>query len=172
MGARETMAGPGWRVAVIMENESDWETMRLSSEMLTHLGIAHECRVLSVHRALGAVETYVREAESRGVRVFIAGAGGAAHLPGILASMTAWPVLGVPLQGRTFQGMDALVSMVQMPQGTPVGTLAIGQAGAANAALLAAAMLALGDPVLANRIREYRDTQTQAVLADSLDDES
>lgn len=166
------MAGPGWRVAVIMENESDWETMRLSSEMLTHLGIAHECRVLSVHRALGAVETYVREAESRGVRVFIAGAGGAAHLPGILTSMTAWPVLGVPLQGRTFQGMDALVSMVQMPQGTPVGTLAIGQAGAANAALLAAAMLALGDPVLANRIREYRDTQTQAVLADSLDDES
>lgn len=157
------------RVAVIMGSKSDWETMRLASDTLTKLRISHECRVLSAHRAPDALINYIEEAESKGVRVFIAGAGGAAHLAGVIAAKTQWPVLGVPMQSKALQGMDSLLSIVQMPKGIPVGTLAIGNAGAANAALLAGAILAIGDADLAQRIQEYRQKQTQAVLAERLD---
>lgn len=157
------------RVAVIMGSKSDWDTMRLASETLNQLGIAHECRVLSAHRAPDALVKYIGEAEAQGVRVFIAGAGGAAHLAGVIAAKTQWPVLGVPMQSKALQGMDSLLSMVQMPKGIPVGTLAIGNAGAANAALLAGAILAIGDQALAKRIQKYREKQTQAVLAERLD---
>ena len=163
------MAESSLRVAVIMGSKSDWETMRSASDILKQLNISHECRVLSAHRAPDALLHFVAEAESRGARVFIAGAGGAAHLAGVIASKTPWPVLGVPMQSKALQGMDSLLSMVQMPKGIPVGTLAIGNAGAANAALLAGAILAIGDPDLAQRIQRYRETQTQAVLAERLD---
>ena len=157
------------RVAVIMGSKSDWETMRLASDTLTQLRISHECRVLSAHRAPDALINYIEEAEGKGVRVFIAGAGGAAHLAGVIAAKTQWPVLGVPMQSKALQGMDSLLSIVQMPKGIPVGTLAIGNAGAANAALLAGAILAIGDADLAQRIQQYRQKQTQAVLAERLD---
>ncbi|MDR4488791.1 MAG: 5-(carboxyamino)imidazole ribonucleotide mutase [Nitrospirales bacterium] len=160
------------RVAVIMGSKSDWETMQLTSETLTQLGIAHECRVLSAHRAPDALVKYIAQAETKGVRVFIAGAGGAAHLAGVIASKTQWPVLGVPMQSKALQGMDSLLSIVQMPKGIPVGTLAIGNAGAVNAALMAGAILAIGDLTLAKRIHRYRDKQTQAVLAERLDEVS
>ena len=168
-GVRRAMAESSLQVAVIMGSKSDWETMRASSDMLTQLGIAHECRVLSAHRAPDALVQYIGDAESRGARVFIAGAGGAAHLAGVIAAKTQWPVLGVPMQSKSLQGMDSLLSIVQMPKGIPVGTLAIGNAGAANAALLAAAILAIGDPAVAQRIQQYRQAQTQAVLAERLE---
>ena len=157
------------RVAVIMGSKSDWDTMQVTSDTLKQLGIVHECRVLSAHRAPDALMDYIEEAESKGVRVFIAGAGGAAHLAGVIAAKTQWPVLGVPMQSKALQGMDSLLSIVQMPKGIPVGTLAIGNAGAANAALLAGAILAIGDAGLAQRIQQYRQKQTQAVLTERLD---
>ncbi len=156
------------QVAVIMGSKSDWDTMRLTSETLTKLDIAHECRVLSAHRAPDALVEYIAQAEMRGVQVFIAGAGGAAHLGGVIAAKTQLPVLGVPMQSKALQGLDSLLSIVQMPKGIPVGCLAIGSAGAVNAALLAAAMLALADPAVAQRLRTYREEQTRAVLADQL----
>lgn len=162
------MAESSFRVAIIMGSKSDWDTMRLASETLTKLDVTHKSRVLSAHRALDALVEYVSEAEARGVQVFIAGAGGAAHLAGVIAAKTQLPVLGVPMQSKALQGLDSLLSIVQMPQGIPVGTLAIGSAGAVNAALLAAAILALGDSSLSKRLHVYREEQTRAVLAEQL----
>jgi 5-(carboxyamino)imidazole ribonucleotide mutase len=162
------MTASSLQVAVIMGSKSDWDTMRLTSETLTKLDIAHECKALSAHRAPDALVDYIAQAENRGVQVFIAGAGGAAHLGGVIAAKTQLPVLGVPMQSKALQGLDSLLSIVQMPKGIPVGTLAIGSAGAVNAALLASAILALADPALAQRLRDYREEQTRAVLADQL----
>lgn len=155
-------------VAVIMGSKSDWDTMRLASDTLTQLGIPSESRVLSAHRAPDALFEYVSKAESRGLRVFIAGAGGAAHLPGVIAAKTSLPVLGVPIQSKSLQGLDSLLSIVQMPKGVPVGTLAIGEAGATNAALFAAAILALSDSKIKQRLNEYRENQTAKVLSEKL----
>jgi 5-(carboxyamino)imidazole ribonucleotide mutase len=162
------MAESSLQVAVIMGSKSDWDTMRLVSETLTKLEIAHESRALSAHRAPDALVDYIGQAESRGVRIFIAGAGGAAHLAGVIAAKTQLPVLGVPMQSKALQGLDSLLSIVQMPKGIPVGTLAIGNAGAVNAALLAAAILALADASLAKRLQAYREEQTRLVLADQI----
>lgn len=149
-----------------MGSKSDWPTMQRSADVLTELGVAFESRVVSAHRTPDLLFEYVSAAEQRGIQVIIAGAGGAAHLPGMAAAKTALPVLGVPVQSRVLQGLDSLLSIVQMPKGVPVGTLAIGEAGAANAALLAAAILALGDPGVAERLKAYRARQTAAVLED------
>ena len=151
-------------VGVIMGSRSDWETMRHTAETLDGLGIPFEQRVVSAHRTPDLLFDYAVSAESRGLRVLIAGAGGAAHLPGMAASKTTLPVLGVPVESKALSGMDSLLSIVQMPAGVPVGTLAIGRAGAVNAALLAAAILAGSDADLADRLRRFRDAQTQAVL--------
>ena len=151
-------------VGVIMGSRSDWETMRHTAETLDGLGIPFEQRVVSAHRTPDLLFDYAASAESRGLRVLIAGAGGAAHLPGMAASKTTLPVLGVPVESKALSGMDSLLSIVQMPAGVPVGTLAIGRAGAVNAALLAAAILAGSDADLADRLRRFRDAQTQAVL--------
>ncbi|WP_448507938.1 5-(carboxyamino)imidazole ribonucleotide mutase [Immundisolibacter sp.] len=161
--------GAAPRVGVIMGSRSDWDTLRHTSDTLTALGIAHECRVVSAHRTPDLLLEYAEQAAGRGIEVIIAGAGGAAHLPGMTAAKTRLPVLGVPVQSRSLQGVDSLLSIVQMPRGIPVGTLAIGEAGAVNAALLAAAILALHDADLAARLDDYRARQTAAVLADSLD---
>jgi len=150
-------------VAVIMGSRSDWETMEHAVETLRKLEIEHETRVLSAHRTPGALEAYVVDVEARGVQVFIAAAGGAAHLAGVVASKTLLPVLGVPM-GTQLGGLDSLLSTVQMPAGIPVGTLAIGRAGAINAALLAAAILARTDDPLEQRLRSFRDEQAKAVL--------
>ena len=150
-------------VAVLMGSRSDWETMEHAVETLRKLEIAHEVRVLSAHRTPEALESYVNDAESRGAQVFIAAAGGAAHLAGVVASKTLLPVLGVPM-GTQLGGLDSLLSTVQMPAGIPVGTLAIGRAGAVNAALLAAAILARSDKELEARLRQYRKEEEQAVL--------
>ncbi len=155
-------------VAVIMGSKSDWDTMRLASDTLTQLGIPNESRVISAHRAPDALFEYVSKAESQGLRVFIAGAGGAAHLPGVIAAKTSLPVLGVPMQSKSLQGLDSLLSIVQMPKGVPVGTLAIGEAGATNAALFAAAILALSDSKIKQRLNEYRENQTAKVLSEKL----
>ena len=162
------MAESSFRVAILMGSKSDWDTMRLAGEMLTKLDIAHESHVLSAHRASDALGEYIREAEAGGVQVFIVGAGGADHLAGVIAAKTQLPVLGVPLQSKSLQGLDSLLSIVQMPKGIPVGTLAIGGAGAVNAALLAAAILALADASLSKRLDAYREEQTRAVLAERL----
>ena len=151
-------------VGVIMGSRSDWETMRHTAETLDGLGIPFEQRVVSAHRTPDLLFDYAASAESRGLRVLVAGAGGAAHLPGMAASKTTLPVLGVPVESKALSGMDSLLSIVQMPAGVPVGTLAIGRAGAVNAALLAAAILAGSDAALADRLRRFRDAQTQAVL--------
>lgn len=156
------------RVAVIMGSKSDWSTMARAAEVLTDLGIAYEAKIVSAHRTPDLLFDYVSTAEGRGIQVIIAGAGGAAHLPGMAASKTCLPVFGVPVQSRALQGLDSLLSIVQMPKGVPVGTLAIGEAGAANAALLAAAVLALGDAPLRERLSAWRQRQTQAVLEDTL----
>jgi 5-(carboxyamino)imidazole ribonucleotide mutase len=156
------------QVAIIMGSRSDWETLRHASAMLTELDIEHENRVVSAHRTPDFLFRYVENAEARGVQVIIAGAGGAAHLPGMAAAKTILPVLGVPVQSRTLQGLDSLLSIVQMPKGAPVGTLAIGDAGAANAALLAAEILALANPVLRLRLKTYRQKQTEQVLEEQL----
>jgi 5-(carboxyamino)imidazole ribonucleotide mutase len=150
-------------VAVIMGSTSDWETFRHATETLERLSIPHEARVVSAHRTPERMFDYARGAAARGLKVIIAGAGGAAHLPGMVASLTTLPVLGVPVESHALKGMDSLLSIVQMPAGIPVGTLAIGRAGAVNAALLAAAILALGDPALARRLAEWRAAQTAAV---------
>jgi len=154
-------------VGIIMGSKSDWGVMRLASETLTQLGIENECRVISAHRAPDALFEYVGQAEARGLKVIIAGAGGAAHLPGVIAAKTTLPVLGCPMQSKALQGLDSLLSMVQMPKGIPVATLAIGEAGAANAALFAAAILALSDSGIKQRLEEYRKKQTEKVLADT-----
>ena len=154
------------QVGVVMGSRSDWETMSAAAELLDELRIPHEVRVVSAHRTPDLLFSYAEEAEERGIRVIIAGAGGAAHLPGMLAAKTWLPVLGVPVQSRALNGMDSLLSIVQMPAGIPVLTLAIGQAGAKNAALAAAAILALTNPPLAARLNALRQAQTERVLAE------
>jgi len=155
-------------VAVIMGSKSDWETMRHADEMLTRFGVAHECRIVSAHRTPAWLAEFALAAEDRGVEVIIAGAGGAAHLPGMAAAQTTLPVLGVPVESRTLKGMDSLLSIVQMPAGIPVGTLAIGQAGATNAALLAIAILANQRPELRHKLHQFRAEQTQRILGETL----
>jgi 5-(carboxyamino)imidazole ribonucleotide mutase len=157
------VAGAAPLVGVIMGSRSDWETMRHAAETLAALGVPHETRVVSAHRTPDRLVAYARGAAGRGLKVIIAGAGGAAHLPGMTAAMTALPVLGVPVESHALKGMDSLLSIVQMPAGIPVGTLAIGRAGAVNAGLLAAAILALEDPALAERLEAWRAAQTAAV---------
>ncbi len=156
----------GPKIGIIMGSRSDWETMRHAADTLTALDIPHETRVVSAHRTPDRLYDYAKAAVDRGLSVIIAGAGGAAHLPGMCASMTRLPVLGVPVQSAALSGMDSLLSIVQMPAGIPVGTLAIGRAGAVNAALLAAAILALGDPALAERLDGWRARQTADVATD------
>ena len=150
-------------VGVIMGSRSDWETLRHTAETLEQLGIPHETRVVSAHRTPERLFDYAKQAAGRGLKVIIAGAGGAAHLPGMAASMTHLPVLGVPVQSAALAGVDSLLSIVQMPAGVPVGTLAIGRAGAVNAALLAASILALQDTALATRLIAWRAAQTESV---------
>ena len=150
-------------VGVIMGSRSDWETMRHAADTLAALAIPHECRVVSAHRTPARMVDYAQAATGRGLKVIVAGAGGAAHLPGMTASLTRLPVLGVPVESHALKGQDSLLSIVQMPAGIPVGTLAIGRAGAVNAALLAAAILALSDPALAARLDAHRTAQTEAV---------
>ncbi|HUR69309.1 MAG TPA: 5-(carboxyamino)imidazole ribonucleotide mutase [Candidatus Thermoplasmatota archaeon] len=156
------------RVGIIMGSKSDWATMRGASELLAELGVAHETRVVSAHRTPDLLFEYASTAESRGIQVIIAGAGGAAHLPGMAAAKTTLPVLGVPVQSKALNGMDSLLSIVQMPRGVPVGTLAIGEAGAVNAALLACSILALHDPALADALKKRREAEAQRVVGESL----
>ena len=150
-------------VGVIMGSQSDWATMSKAADTLDALRIPHERRIVSAHRTPDRLAAYAREAGARGLRVIVAGAGGAAHLPGMCAAWTNLPVLGVPIEGRALQGVDSLLSIVQMPAGVPVGTLAIGKAGAVNAALLAASILALSDPALAERLAAWRAERTASV---------
>jgi len=150
-------------IGIIMGSTSDWETMRHAAETLDALGVPHETKIVSAHRTPKRLYDYAHGAKQRGLKANIAGAGGAAHLPGMAASMTELPVLGVPVESQALKGMDSLLSIVQMPAGIPVGTLAIGKAGAINAALLAAAMLATTDQALATRLAEWRSRQTEAV---------
>jgi len=152
-------------VGIVMGSQSDWETMRHAAETLTELGVPHEVRVVSAHRTPDLLFEYASTAESRGLEVIIAGAGGAAHLPGMTAAKTVLPVLGVPVQSAALSGPDSLLSIVQMPAGIPVGTLAIGRAGAVNAALLAAAMLGAKHPAIREALRAFRAKQTATVLA-------
>ncbi|HIJ62763.1 MAG TPA: 5-(carboxyamino)imidazole ribonucleotide mutase [Rhodospirillaceae bacterium] len=158
-------------VGIIMGSQSDWPILRHAAETLDALGVAHESRIVSAHRTPARLYDYATTARKRGLKVIIAGAGGAAHLPGMTASMTALPVFGVPVESKALNGLDSLLSIVQMPAGIPVGTLAIGKAGAVNAALLAAAVLALNDPDLALRLDAWRNRQTAAVAEFPLDDE-
>ncbi len=158
-------------VAVVMGSQSDWPTMRHAVAVLRELDIACDTRIVSAHRTPERLVTFARGAAGEGFKVLIAGAGGAAHLPGMVAAMTELPVLGVPVASKALSGLDSLLSIVQMPAGVPVGTLAIGAAGATNAGLLAAAMLATGDPELAQRLRAYRQAQTAAVAERPTDDE-
>jgi 5-(carboxyamino)imidazole ribonucleotide mutase len=158
------------KVAVIMGSRSDWPTMQKASEVLEALQVEHETRVVSAHRTPDRLVDFARSAKERGVQVIIAGAGGAAHLPGMVASMTPLPVLGVPVKSRALSGLDSLLSIVQMPGGVPVGTLAIGDSGAKNAGLLAASILALQDPELATRLEAWRNAQTEAVSETVADD--
>jgi 5-(carboxyamino)imidazole ribonucleotide mutase len=156
------------KVGIIMGSRSDWATMKLAADVLDELGVGHETKIVSAHRTPDLLFEYAETAALRGLQVIIAGAGGAAHLPGMTAAKTRLPVLGVPVQSRALSGMDSLLSIVQMPKGIPVGTLAIGEAGAVNAGLLAAAIVALGDPAVAVRLDAYRAAQTQRVLEDKL----
>ena len=151
------------RVGVVMGSRSDWETLRHAADILEALGIVHEARVVSAHRTPDRLFRYAREAEGRGLDVIIAGAGGAAHLPGMLAALTILPVLGVPVESKVLRGVDSLLSIVQMPKGVPVGTLAIGASGAANAGLLAAAILARSDPSVREALASFREKQTEGV---------
>ena len=157
------MADEAPQVGIIMGSQSDWETMRHAAETLDALGIAHETRIVSAHRTPDRLYSYAKEAAGRGLKAIIAGAGGAAHLPGMAASMTRLPVLGVPVESKALSGMASLLSIVQMPAGVPVGTLAIGRAGAVNAGLLAAAILATNDDALAARLDDWRGRQTDSV---------
>ena len=157
------MSGAGRAVGIIMGSQSDWGTMRHASEALDRLAISHETGIVSAHRTPERLYEYARTARSRGLRVIIAGAGGAAHLPGMIAALTALPVLGVPIESRALKGMDSLLSIVQMPAGIPVATFAIGRAGAVNAALFAAAILGLSDTATEAALDDWRQTQTQGV---------
>ena len=156
------------QVGIIMGSHSDWATMKHAADVLTELGVAHETRIVSAHRTPDLLFEYASTAVDRGLRVIIAGAGGAAHLPGMTAAKTRLPVLGVPVQSKALSGLDSLLSIVQMPRGVPVGALAIGEAGAVNAGLLAAAIVALHDPAVAARLDGYRAAQTARVLAETL----
>ncbi len=153
------------KVGIIMGSRSDWQTMSAAAQMLEELGVPHEVRVVSAHRTPDLLFDYAATAQERGLQVIIAGAGGAAHLPGMVAAKSLLPVLGVPVESKALSGMDSLLSIVQMPKGIPVGTLAIGPAGAANAALLAASMLANHDPQLRQALADFRQRQTEQVLA-------
>ena len=157
------MADEAPLIAIIMGSQSDWETMRHAADMLEVLGVPHETRIISAHRTPDRLYDFAKEAAARGLKAIIAGAGGAAHLPGMTASMTRLPVLGVPVESKALSGMDSLLSIVQMPAGIPVGTLAIGRAGAVNAGLLAAAILATTDEQLAGRLEAWRQRQTDAI---------
>ena len=150
-------------VAIVMGSQSDWPTMQKAAEALDKLGVKYDARIVSAHRTPDRLSAFAKGAEAEGFKVIIAGAGGAAHLPGMVASMTHLPVLGVPVQSRALSGQDSLLSIVQMPAGIPVGTLAIGEAGATNAGLLAAAILATNDPALAERLKAFRAAQTDSV---------
>ena len=165
----ETTPQPAPMVGIIMGSRSDWETMRHAAVVLKDFGVPHECRVVSAHRTPDLLVVYARTAETRGLRVIIAGAGGAAHLPGMVAAQTLVPVLGVPVQSKALNGLDSLLSIVQMPGGVPVGTLAIGEPGARNAGLLAAQILATSDPPLRARLQTFRDEQNANVRATVLD---
>ena len=156
------------RVGIIMGSKSDWATMQHAANMLTQLGVSFEAKIVSAHRTPDLLFSYASSAAQRGLQVIIAGAGGAAHLPGMTAAKTALPVLGVPVQSKALSGMDSLLSIAQMPRGIPVGTLAIGEAGAVNAAILAASILALHDAALRERLEAFRAAQTAAVLEDTL----
>jgi 5-(carboxyamino)imidazole ribonucleotide mutase len=156
-------------VGVIMGSRSDWETMKAAADVLTQFGVAHECRVVSAHRTPDWMAEYAREAEARGLQVIIAGAGGAAHLPGMVASMTTVPVVGVPVQSKALSGLDSLLSIVQMPGGVPVATMAIGTAGATNAGLFAVQLLATRDAGLRTRLQAWRAARAEAVRAETLE---
>ena len=156
------------KVGIIMGSQSDWATMKHAADVLDELGVPYEKQIVSAHRTPDKLFDYAETAVERGLAVIIAGAGGAAHLPGMTAAKTRVPVLGVPVQSRTLNGLDSLLSIVQMPKGIPVGTLAIGEAGAVNAGLLAAAIIAIQDPVVAQKLDAYRAAQTQRVLGDTL----
>ncbi len=155
-------------IAIIMGSKSDWDTMKNASDILEKFAVPHECKIVSAHRTPLLLAEFAASAESRGLEVIIAGAGGAAHLPGMVAAQTPVPVLGVPVQSKALSGMDSLLSIVQMPAGIPVGTLAIGNAGATNAALLAVAILANTRPELREKLNQFRDEQTKKVLGDTL----
>ena len=156
-------------VGIIMGSQSDWPTMKHASDVLSELGVAHECKIVSAHRTPDRLYDYAKTAQSRGLKVIIAGAGGAAHLPGMAAAMTDLPVLGVPVQSKALSGQDSLLSIVQMPGGVPVGTLAIGDAGAKNAGILAASIVALMDEGVAQKLAAFRRAQTDAVAEDPTD---
>ena len=156
-------------VGVVMGSASDWETMKAAADVLTQFGVAHECRVVSAHRTPAWMAEYAREAEARNLQAIIAGAGGAAHLPGMVASMTTVPVIGVPVQSKALSGLDSLLSIVQMPGGVPVATMAIGTAGATNAGLFAVSLLATRDPALRARLQAWRDARAQAVREETLE---
>ena len=164
----ENKSAPNPLVGVVMGSKSDWETMRNVKDVLEQFDVPHECRIVSAHRTPLWLAEYAAEAEGRGLEVIIAGAGGAAHLPGMMAAQTLLPVLGVPVESKALKGMDSLLSIVQMPRGIPVGTLAIGQSGAVNAALLAVAILANSRPELREKLRRYREDQTGKVMGDEL----
>ena len=164
---QETSAAP--RVGVVMGSKSDWKTLGAAARILAEFGVAYEARVVSAHRTPDLLFEYAESAQGRGLRAIVAGAGGAAHLPGMLAAKTIVPVLGVPVNATALQGVDALLSIVQMPKGVPVATFAIGEAGAVNAALFAVAMLASTDPELAQRLAEWRRTRQETVLAETLE---
>ncbi len=159
------------KVGIVMGSTSDWEVMRHACDMLRNLGVSYEARVVSAHRTPDLLFKYAEEAASRGLTCIIAGAGGAAHLPGMLAAKTAVPVLGVPVPSRYLKGIDSLLSIVQMPKGIPVATFAVGESGAANAALFAVAMLAAHDPAIAGRLADFRKAQSEAALASTLPDQ-
>lgn len=158
-------ADPNPLVGIIMGSQSDWDTMSHAHETLKKLGVPHEVKIVSAHRTPDRMTDYAKTAQSRGLQVIIAGAGGAAHLPGMTASMTSLPVLGVPVESHALKGMDSLLSIVQMPGGIPVGTLAIGKAGAINAALLAGSIIGLSDKKIGQAVDDYRKTQTDSVAA-------
>lgn len=158
-------------VGIIMGSQSDWPTMRHAADTLEALGVSHEARIVSAHRTPDRMADYAKAAKGRGLQVIIAGAGGAAHLPGMVASMTTLPVFGVPIESKALKGMDSLLSIVQMPGGIPVGTLAIGKAGAINAALLAASVVALGDETVDAALVEWRAAQTDSVAQEPEDEE-
>ncbi|MCT2557961.1 5-(carboxyamino)imidazole ribonucleotide mutase [Tsuneonella sp. YG55] len=157
------MTASGADVAIVMGSQSDWDTMKCAAEVLDELGVSHEARVVSAHRTPDRLHQFGKGAAGEGFRVVIAGAGGAAHLPGMIAALTHLPVLGVPVKSKALKGLDSLLSIVQMPAGVPVGTLAIGEAGATNAGLMAAAILALGDDDLSRRLQDWRAARTAAV---------